>query len=474
MDAPAEPAAAAQPAPAAVVPVAADGAAASVDTQAAAAPADAASASSSYGGVGWCPVKPEFLVPKEKYLRTFAERQARVSAALARAAADAGDASARSGSEPPPSKKQRPKQQQHHGGKGGQNKARDMDDLGYGAGAAAQFCRNVMLGRPCRYGDRCRNSHDLAGYLAAKPADLGPKCYVWDVYGACPAGVSCRFGDSHTDRATGTQLTKPSTAAGGGEGGDASSSSSSAAAAGAPHTGQQHPLNVLPHGVMLDLQKRRYAFLRSPPPHGWKGGAGGGDGGGGGGGNKAGHKAASGGGGGGATSAPPAPAPAEAADGAAAPPAASAAAAVAPEAADAAVDAGTERTRVRREGRFRLAERKRIDFRGQVYVGPLTTVGNLPFRRIMVEQGADVTIGEMAMSTSIADGSQGEWALLRRHASERVFGVQLAGGQPDVLARCAELITDACESVDFIDLNMGCPLDGVCTKGASGGRGRVV
>lgn len=409
-------------------------------------------------------MKPEHLVPKEKYLAAAAERQARASAVLARAAAAAAadGSTARGDSEPPPSKKQRSNQQQHHGGKGGQNKARDTDDLGYGAGAAAQFCRNVMLGKPCRYGDRCRNSHDLAGYLAAKPADLGPRCYVWDVYGSCPAGVSCRFGDSHTDRATGAQLTKPGAAAAGVGAASATAPGSSSSAAGA-HARPHLPLNVLPYGMMLELQKRRYRFLRSPAPHGWKGAAGGGGGGGGGGNNKA--AASSGvGGGGGATSAPPAPAP----EADAAPAAAAAAEAVAPEAADAAADAGTVRIRVRREGKFRLAERKRLDFRGQVYVGPLTTVGNLPFRRIMVEQGADITIGEMAMSTTIADGSQGEWALLRRHASERVFGVQLAGGQPDVLSRCAELIHDACESVDFIDLNMGCPLDGVCAKGACG------
>lgn len=57
---------------------------------------------------------------------------------------------------------------------------------------------------------------------------------------------------------------------------------------------------------------------------------------------------------------------------------------------------------------------------------------------------------------------------MRRHPSEKVFGVQLAGNNAWSMARAAELIERHCD-VDFVDINMGCPLDLVCNRGMGAG-----
>jgi len=60
---------------------------------------------------------------------------------------------------------------------------------------------------------------------------------------------------------------------------------------------------------------------------------------------------------------------------------------------------------------------------------------------------------------------------VRRHPSEGIFGVQLAGNKPATLVPAAEAIARQCgPNIDFVDLNCGCPIDLIFKSGSGSGR----
>ena len=74
----------------------------------------------------------------------------------------------------------------------------------------------------------------------------------------------------------------------------------------------------------------------------------------------------------------------------------------------------------------------------------------------------------MGLASSFLSGSKEEWSLVRRHPSERIFGVQIAGNKPGTMAATAEVLAKEFgpEGVDFVDINCGCPIDLVFKSGS--------
>lgn len=110
-------------------------------------------------------------------------------------------------------------------------------------------------------------------------------------------------------------------------------------------------------------------------------------------------------------------------------------------------------------------EAHRTLLQNKTILAPLTTVGNLPFRRICKEFGADVTLSEMAVVYNLNRTQKSEWSLLRRHTSEDIFGIQLAVSNPQEAAQFASALEASGFSYDFLDINGGCPIDAMNRNG---------
>ena len=100
---------------------------------------------------------------------------------------------------------------------------------------------------------------------------------------------------------------------------------------------------------------------------------------------------------------------------------------------------------------------------GAIVMAPMTKGSNLPYRQLCIELGARVLVSEMAVARRLKQRRRGELALLRRAPGEPCFGVQLAGNNPDEMAWAAALAE--ARGADFVDVNLGCPIDHFTRKG---------
>lgn len=112
----------------------------------------------------------------------------------------------------------------------------------------------------------------------------------------------------------------------------------------------------------------------------------------------------------------------------------------------------------------------RDTLQGAVVLAPMTTGSNLPYRQLCQELGARVTMSEMTVARRLKQKSRREFALIRRAPDERFFGVQLAGNKPEEMAWAAELV--ASRGADWLDVNLGCPIDFFTRKGLGAALGR--
>ncbi|KAJ5819288.1 hypothetical protein N7474_004879 [Penicillium riverlandense] len=137
---------------------------------------------------------------------------------------------------------------------------------------------------------------------------------------------------------------------------------------------------------------------------------------------------------------------------------------------------------------FLPSEKRRIYFGPETPVlAPLTTQGNMPFRRLCGDLGAQFTYSEMAMSMPLIQGSKSEWTLLKAHESEMLpptitpgdnivqdydnakdckFGAQIAANKPWQALKATEVLSKFTPHLRVIDLNCGCPIELVFRDGA--------
>ena len=102
-----------------------------------------------------------------------------------------------------------------------------------------------------------------------------------------------------------------------------------------------------------------------------------------------------------------------------------------------------------------------------VVLAPLAGVSDHPFRRVCAREGAELTYVEMLSATALLFQSKRTLEMARRHAAEKILGVQITGKSADEVGRSIELLDKL--PFDTIDINMGCPVNKVVKSGCGSG-----
>ena len=100
-------------------------------------------------------------------------------------------------------------------------------------------------------------------------------------------------------------------------------------------------------------------------------------------------------------------------------------------------------------------------------LAPMEDVSDPPFRAVCKDNGADLMYSEFISSEGLIRDAIKSMKKLDFSEEERPFGIQIFGGDEEAMAMSARI----CETVnpDLVDINFGCPVKKVVSKGAGAG-----
>lgn len=104
-----------------------------------------------------------------------------------------------------------------------------------------------------------------------------------------------------------------------------------------------------------------------------------------------------------------------------------------------------------------------VELKGNLILGPMAGVTDLPFRLLCREKGADMVCTEMVSAKGIRYNNKNTENLLMVSEEERPAAVQLFGADPYIMSEMAKRIEH--RNFDILDINMGCPVPKVVNNG---------
>lgn len=101
--------------------------------------------------------------------------------------------------------------------------------------------------------------------------------------------------------------------------------------------------------------------------------------------------------------------------------------------------------------------------KGNIVLGPMAGITDMPFRALCRKQGASFTYTEMVSAKALLYKNRNTKPLIRVSEEEGQAGLQLFGSDPDIMAEEALKLEEG--PYALFDINMGCPVNKVVNNG---------
>ena len=98
------------------------------------------------------------------------------------------------------------------------------------------------------------------------------------------------------------------------------------------------------------------------------------------------------------------------------------------------------------------------------FLAPMAGVTDKPFRSFMREMGCGIITSELISVRALQESPQRTKQLIKFSEDQRPYGIQIFGEDPYSIGEGAKRAEAF--GVDFIDLNLGCPVNKIVKKGA--------
>ncbi|MGN0729818.1 tRNA dihydrouridine synthase DusB [Treponema sp.] len=102
---------------------------------------------------------------------------------------------------------------------------------------------------------------------------------------------------------------------------------------------------------------------------------------------------------------------------------------------------------------------------GNLFLAPIAGYSDMAFRSLCTEYGASLCTTEMVSSEALVRHNKKTELLMRRAPNEKVYCVQIFGGNPQTMAQAARIVLEKTDC-NCIDINGGCPVPKIVKTGA--------